>query len=174
MHCRRDETSNESWRQLSTEYHLWQPVCKVMFLSSLNAGDWSVHNYQHRWHSPGSRQEVSSCQKSTTHSPMSEGQFNSTSEASITETACEVCDYFTLCWCFYRLHPLIADSELLDCVNETAATHNIKAVEVTCIKLKSKYVALYSLFYVSERVEAQQFTLLIYLCQLNPGQPVSL
>jgi len=56
-----------------------------------------------------------------------------------------------------RLHPLTADNELLDCVNETAATCKIKTVEVTCTKLKSKYADLYSSFYVCVRVEAQQF-----------------
>jgi len=34
---------------------------------------------------------------------------------------------------------------------------NIKTVEVTCSKLRSKYADLYSSFYVSVRVEAQQF-----------------
>ena len=56
-----------------------------------------------------------------------------------------------------RLNPHTSDKELLDCVNETAAMCNMKAVEVTCAKLKSKYPELYSSFYVSVRVEAQQF-----------------
>jgi len=33
---------------------------------------------------------------------------------------------------------------------------NIKAVEVTCSKVRSKYAELYSSFYVSVSVEAQQ------------------
>jgi len=56
-----------------------------------------------------------------------------------------------------RLHPHTSDKELLDCVNETATMGNMKVVEVTCSKLKSKYAELYSSFYVSVRVEAQQF-----------------
>jgi len=73
-----------------------------------------------------------------------------------------------------RLHPHTSDNELLDCVKETAALCNIKAVEVTCSKLRSKYAELYSSFYVSVRVEANSSKmLLMYLCQLNPGQPES-
>jgi len=56
-----------------------------------------------------------------------------------------------------RLHPHTSENELLDCVNETAALRNIKTIQVSCSKLKSKYVELYSSFYVSVRVEAQQF-----------------
>ena len=56
-----------------------------------------------------------------------------------------------------RLHPHTSDKELLDCVNETAAMCNIKTVEVTCSKLRSKYADLYSSFYVAVRVETQQF-----------------
>jgi len=56
-----------------------------------------------------------------------------------------------------RLHPHTSDKELLDCVNETVTMCNIKPVEVTCSKLKSKYAELYSSFYVSVRVEVQQF-----------------
>jgi len=56
-----------------------------------------------------------------------------------------------------RLHPLTSDKELLDCVNEIATMCNIKPVEVTCSKLKSKYAELYSSFNVSVRVEVQQF-----------------
>ena len=48
--CRRDKTNTESRRQLSLEYHLRMgssrlPVCKVMFLSTLNLGEWSVRNW---------------------------------------------------------------------------------------------------------------------------------
>lgn len=56
-----------------------------------------------------------------------------------------------------RLYPHTSDKELLDCVNETASMRDLKVVEVTCSKLKSKYPELYSSFYVSVRVEAQQF-----------------
>ena len=56
-----------------------------------------------------------------------------------------------------RLHPHTTDNELLDCVKETAAMCNTKTVEVTCPKLRSKYADLYSSFYVSVRVETQQF-----------------
>ena len=47
---RRDKTSSESRRQLSLEYHLRLgssrlPVCKVMFLSTLNLGELSVRNW---------------------------------------------------------------------------------------------------------------------------------
>jgi len=48
-----------------------------------------------------------------------------------------------------RLHPLTSDNELLDCANETAATHNVKPVEVLCSKLKSKYLDLYACFHVT-------------------------
>jgi len=56
-----------------------------------------------------------------------------------------------------RLHPHTSNNELLDCVKETVAMCNIKTVEVTCSKLRSKYADLYSSFYVSVRVETQQF-----------------
>jgi len=63
-------------------------------------------------------------------------------------------DVFT---CISRLHPHNSENELLDCVNETAALCNRKPIQVSCSKLKSKYMELYSSFYVSVHVEAQQF-----------------
>jgi len=56
-----------------------------------------------------------------------------------------------------RLHPLTSDKELIECANETAASCDIKVVDLACTQLKSKYEHLYSSFHFAVCVEVQQF-----------------
>ena len=56
-----------------------------------------------------------------------------------------------------RLRPLTSDKELIECAKETAASCDIKVVDLACTQLKSTYEHLYSSFHVAVCVEAQQF-----------------
>ena len=50
------------------------------------------------------------------------------------------------------MHPATMDKDLLQCV--LVMTDMVSIVDVTCTRLKSKYEALYSLYYVAIKVNS--------------------